>query len=105
MLLKIMILTVLIEAITLTGRYGFKKQATRDTAFMAKYTFGYRIHHGYLGLVLIIGAFLQGARLPGGGAAWLYIIGFAMLFSDLIHHFIFLRLIEGDPEFHIRYKP
>ena len=103
MLIKTIILTAIIEAITLIGRYGFDKQVTRDTAFVAAYTFGYRIHHGYIGLLLIIIAYGLNSRVAWTYTPWLYVLGFALLFSDLIHHFIFLWLIEGDPEFHIRY--
>ena len=94
-------LTVLFEGITCLFRFGFGLQSTRDTAFISKLTFGFRIHHGYIGLVLILIAFY----LPDESIwkIWSLRIGGALIASDLIHHFVVLWLITGDPQFDIRY--
>ena len=95
------ILTLVIEAITVLLRFGFKIQATQSTAFIARFTFGIRIHHGYLGIVFIIVSLV--ADLPAYLSNTLLILGSSLLLSDLIHHFVVLRLITGDPQFHLRY--
>ena len=102
MLIKAIIVTILIESVTVIGRFCFNFQSQKNTAFMAKYTFGYRIHHGYIGLLLII-IYLIFAKTSWKYIDWVFIIGFALLFSDLIHHFIVLKLTKGSPEFFIKY--
>jgi len=101
---KILILTVVIELITLIGRFCLNLQSTRDTAFLSKYTFGIRIHHAYLGALLCIAAYCFRASLGARLREYAYIVGLSMFFSDIIHHFVFLWLIVGDPEFHLTYK-
>ena len=92
-------LTLLFEAITSFLRFGLHKESTRDTAKFAKYTFGLRIHHGYLGIVLLlITGFLSSYRRP-----WCRRIGWALIFSDLIHHFLVLWPITGSPHFDFVY--
>lgn len=89
-----------IEAVTLLARFGLKLQSTRDTAALARLTFGYRIHHGYLGALLL----LVWPALPSGRARWWAgVLGIALLVSDLVHHFLVLWPLTGDPQFHLRY--
>lgn len=42
------------ELITILFRFGLGIQSTRDTAFIGALTFGIRIHHGYIGLLLML---------------------------------------------------
>ena len=100
-LIWIAILTLVIEAITALLRFGFGIQATQSTVFIANFTFGLRIHHGYLGIILLLIAFTP--VFPFHVKNILIIIGSSLLLSDLIHHFIILWLIMGDPQFHITY--
>ncbi|HBE71421.1 MAG TPA: hypothetical protein DDW52_25020 [Planctomycetaceae bacterium] len=52
-------LTALIEAVTCVMRFGLQLESTRDTAsLLSWFTFGYRIHHGYIGLLLTIAALI-----------------------------------------------
>jgi hypothetical protein len=96
-------LAVVFEVITLVMRFGLGLDATRDTASsVGRLTLGIRIHHGYIGgLLMGVGALLKGRHLTA--ARWLCIVGGALLLSDLIHHFAVLWPIMGDPMFHLVY--
>ncbi|MEM9415192.1 MAG: hypothetical protein AAGA29_06930 [Planctomycetota bacterium] len=103
-------LTVLFEGVTVVFRFGFKLEATRDTAkYVARWTRGIRIHHGYWGVPLaLIGAgMLLAPAAPGapgiGIAFWMLVLGLALIKSDLIHHFLVLWPITGSHDFHLRY--
>jgi hypothetical protein len=89
-----------IEIATVIMRFGFAMQATRDTAWLAPYTFGYREHHGYYIVPLVIISLLVKNRFWKNA---LVIIGIGCFVSDLAHHFIVLWPITGHHEFHIRY--
>lgn len=94
--------TIVIEALTILFRYGFNMESTRDTRdLISPFTFGIRIHHGYIGLLILISGkfFLKQKHL----AYWAEIAGFSLFFSDLIHHFIVLWTIEGNPYFDLTY--
>lgn len=95
-------LAVAIEVATCFIRFGLGLQTTRDTGWMAAFTFGYRIHHGYIGVLLIASAF---AFLPAanGYRHLLLIMGYALFFSDLMHHLAILWPLTGTPQFDIRY--
>ena len=99
-------LTLLFEAVTILLRFGFKVQATRDTAkYVARWTRGIRIHHGYWGVPLVILG-LAAVVLSVGpvlAAAWLTIIGLALIKSDLMHHFLVLWPITGSHDFDLVY--
>jgi hypothetical protein len=94
-------LTLLFEAVTCLFRFGLHLQSTRDTGVLRHLTFGLRIHHGYIGLLLIIAA----PVLPKGGflQTWCLRIGAALVLSDLVHHFLVLWPITGDPAFDLTY--
>ena len=96
-----LVATAVIEALTCILRFGLRLQSTRDTATMARFTFGLRIHHGYVGVCfLVVGWFL-------GASHWkhaLMIFGAALLLSDLIHHFLVLWPINGSPQFDLFYR-
>ena len=98
---SIIALALAFEAITCVFRFSLGLQSTRDTGFLGDYTFGFRIHHGYLGLLLLVLV----AFLPEGSNArtWGRRTGWALVLSDLIHHFAVLWPITGDPAFHFRY--
>ncbi|MDQ7781073.1 MAG: hypothetical protein RDV41_15360 [Planctomycetota bacterium] len=97
------VLAVVIELVTVTLRFGFKLESTRDTAStVGVLTHGIRIHHGYVGVLLVIAAMLCARALPVLHR-WMLVVGIALLCSDLIHHFVVLWLIVGNPEFYIVY--
>ncbi len=96
-------LTVIIEIICLVLRYGFGLESSKDTAStIGMITFGIRVHHGYVGLILLV-------------LAWVYrkkrtvlfdlilICGLGLFLSDIIHHFFVLWPIEGSPNFDMFY--
>jgi hypothetical protein len=66
-----LVLAVLFEAITLGFRIGLSLQSTRDTAALGAYTFGLRVHHGYVGLSLCrsVGASRSAFGTPCGWSA------------------------------------
>ena len=96
-------LTVALEVLTCALRFGAKLESTRDTAStVGRLTFGVRIHHSYIGAVVLIVAMVILNRRPWLGR-YLLIIGAGLLFSDLIHHFLVLYPITGSPHFHLWY--
>lgn len=94
-------LTALFEAVTCLFRFGLGMQSTRDTGTVGAWTFGLRIHHGYVGVVMVAVAF----AFPAGGwlRAWLLRIGLALVLSDLAHHFLVLWPVTGSPHFDLTY--
>jgi len=83
------------------ARFGLGLESTRDTAALAAWTFGIRIHHGYIGLLVFALSYL--GRLPPRYQSWARIVGVALVVSDLVHHFVVLWPITGDHQFHLRY--
>ncbi len=95
-------LTAAVELFTCLLRFGFSLESQKHSAWLAPFTFGLRIHHGYYGVLLLaLGAVLR--RRPALSRA-LLIVGGALLLSDLAHHFVVLWIVVGSPEFYIRYK-
>ncbi len=94
-------LTVLFEGVTCLFRFGWGMESTRDTGVLRHLTFGLRIHHGYLGVLLAGAAFLfpREWRLR----KWCLYVGMALVASDLAHHFLVLWPITGDPHFDLTY--
>jgi hypothetical protein len=91
---------MLVEGLTILLRFGLGLQASHCTSWVAPYTFGYRIHHGYVGLALL--ALAVAIRSPGVRRA-LIVAGVALAVSDAIHHCLVMRSITGSPEFDVRY--
>jgi hypothetical protein len=88
------------EAVTLLFRFGLSLESSEETALIGQLTGGVRIHHGYVGLVMLL------VGLPRKSRAWraaLIIVGGGLLFSDLVHHFGVLWPITGSPEFDLVY--
>jgi hypothetical protein len=97
----ILALTVLIEAVTCLFRFGLGLESTRDTGTLGRWTFGLRIHHGYVGLLLAGLSLL----LPRGTflRTWGLRIGLALVASDLCHHFLILWPLTGNPSLDLVY--
>ena len=89
-----------IEAVTCLLRFGFGLHAERETVWIAQFTFGYRIHHFCLGVLMLIAAALVPSR---GWRNLLVVVGIGLVASDMIHHFAVLWPITGSPEFRFRY--
>ncbi|HOT26921.1 MAG TPA: hypothetical protein PLU72_01955 [Candidatus Ozemobacteraceae bacterium] len=94
-------LATLFEAVTVFLRFGLGLEATRDTAAtVGRLTFGVRIHHGMVGLALL----LVSAAVKG--ETWknrLIVLGGALAISDLVHHFAVLWAATGSPQFDLWY--
>ena len=78
-------------------RFGMKMQASEKLAFLAPYTFNLRIHHAYIGLIMAF--FLASLIESNPVRTFLRRVGIALILSDLIHHFVVLRLITGSAQF------
>jgi hypothetical protein len=94
-------LTVLFETITAVLRFHLGLQSTRTTRPVGRLTFGLRVHHGYVGLVLLWLAPLL-SRWPRL-VRWAVRVGIALIVSDLVHHFLVLWPLTGDPSFDFVY--
>lgn len=90
MINEIILLTIIIEITTISGRIFFG--SARENYKKSKFRYKIRIHHGYFGLILIGIYFLIRSDI-------LLIIGLALLISDVIHHFIILPLWIKRTEF------
>ena len=101
-LLWTLLLAIVMESVTCFFRFGFGLQSSRDTSFLSELTFGIRVHHGYLGILVVLVAFCLPSRYPST-KDWLVRIGIAMVLSDLAHHFLVLWPIFGDPQFDLVY--
>ena len=100
-LLWILALTILFEGVTCFFRFGLDMQSTKDTGFLKTLTFGLRIHHGYVGVLMVGVAYLMPTTSPFRG--WVLRVGAALVVSDLVHHFLVLWPITGDPHFDLVY--
>jgi hypothetical protein len=94
-----LVLAFVLEAITVGLRFGLGLESTRDTAVIGNMTLGLRVHHGYIGLFLL----LLGMPFPRGLRNALWFMAFGLIFSDLAHHFIVLWPITGSPQFDLIY--
>jgi hypothetical protein len=91
-------LTTLMEGGTCFGRFILDVQSTRDTGFVGRFTFGLRIHHEYVGLLLVfLSRRISSER--NRRRVWGIRFGWALFASDMIHHFLVLWPVTGSPEF------
>lgn len=94
-------IAALLEAATAFLRFGLGLQATRDTAStVGRLTFGIRIHHGMVGLALLLVSPIITDE------AWkrrMIVLGGALAISDLVHHFVILWAATGSPQFDLLY--
>jgi hypothetical protein len=96
-----LLLAAAIEVVTCLLRFGLHLEAARDTSALGGLTFGLRIHHGYVGLALmILGLVLARGIL----LRWILIAGGALVVSDLVHHFLVLWPVTGSPQFDLFYS-
>ncbi|MDA1049241.1 MAG: hypothetical protein O3C40_02015 [Planctomycetota bacterium] len=105
LVVQILVLALLFELLTVFLRFGLQLESTRDTAStIGLLTFGIRIHHGYCGALLILvawGISREAPKLSQYG----YTLGWALLLSDTIHHFLVLWPLTGSPQFDLIYPP
>ena len=96
-----LLIAAVLELLTVWMRFGLGLQSTRDTSLIGALTLGIRIHHGYIGLVLLLFAWWFDANL--GLRNILLMLGVGLLVSDFIHHFLVLWPITGSPQFDLVY--
>jgi len=99
-ILLILITTFLIETLTIFGRFVFKISSKNFYIHLTKklkLKYIIHIHHLFLGIIISIISYYYNLTT-------FFNLGLAMVLSDLIHHFIILQYIIGNPEFHIIYK-
>ena len=98
-----LIWAVLFEILTCVLRFGYALESTRDTAStIGRLTLGVRIHHSYIGIACIAAAFWLEQRFPKC-SFHLLAIGIGLFISDMIHHFVVLWIITGNPQFDLLY--
>jgi hypothetical protein len=93
--------TILIEGVTVALRFGIGLRSDEETRWLARYTGGHRVHHAYLGVVLMLVSYAcesaSDARLT------MVVLGAGIALSDLVHHYLVLWPLTGSPEFNVRY--
>lgn len=95
------VLAIAFELLTLAMRFGAGLQSTRDTDYIGYLSFGIRIHHGYIGLIMLLIAAIRPEP-----AAWrnlTVLLGAALVLSDIAHHYLVLWPLTGSPEFDLMY--
>src|SRR6266478_9431767 len=75
-----LLLAAILEVFTCLLRFGFELQSTRDTRGAAVLTFGFRIHHAYTGMLLLLLTLLV---QKGGWRTLLLLLGIGLVASDL----------------------
>ncbi|HIJ04536.1 MAG: hypothetical protein QT08_C0008G0004 [archaeon GW2011_AR17] len=90
-----------IELITYILRFGFN---VHSKTMQQKFNFPMRVHHMYLGILLVIpGFFFPITLFPdfilNGVAITFLDIGLAIMLSDMIHHFSILPLFHQKIDF------
>ncbi|OPZ01369.1 MAG: hypothetical protein BWZ10_03468 [candidate division BRC1 bacterium ADurb.BinA364] len=98
--LWIVVAAVAIEAATALLRFGLGLRAARQTRFLARWTGGLRVHHGYIGAALLICAPWLSSQGPRQATIF---VGGALALSDALHHLLVLWPLTGSPEFDWRY--
>lgn len=83
--------TLLFELVTCIGRFGFGIRSAQIAPKYRRYTFGVRIHHGYVGAFALPPAFAVSPD-PLVQAALLAFAG-GLILSDLLHHLVVLPLV------------
>lgn len=94
-----MLTTILIELITLIGRFGLNissKNIWIKTMNHLGKKHWFHFHHVFLGVIIIIFSLIK-------YNPFLLAVGIGTAISDIIHHTLLLFLI-GNPEFHLIYK-
>lgn len=96
-----LLLTALFEIITCFLRFRLRLEACCSTAAVGGFTGGLRIHHAYVGLVVMMLGMPWAAPHPL--FTWSAVVGSALVLSDLVHHFLVLWPMTGSPEFDLFY--
>ncbi len=106
-----LVAAVLFELVTVGLRFGMGWRSPERTRPLGRLTRGWRIHHGYPGLLMMPASALpMNALTPAAepGMFWwlgpaLLVVGLMLAVSDLIHHAIVLPMFAGSHEFELHY--
>jgi len=100
-LLKVIIYTaLLVELACILMRFVFKVSSKEIyVKIMRKFKLKkfYHFHHLFLGIIFALFFYFYEQEA-------LFNVGLGIISSDLLHHFVVLWIIMGNPEFHIVYK-
>ena len=91
MFIKGLIIALIFELVTIFGRMIFGDMKTTFKKY--KSYLKVRIHHGYIGLALILAYYFL---YP---IEEIYLLGVALFISDALHHFVVLPIWVGRTEF------
>jgi hypothetical protein len=95
------LVTCAIELVTVALRFGCGLRSDTHTRWLAKITAGRRIHHAYLGVAVMATSLIVESSSALCHA--LVVVGASLALSDLVHHYLVLWPLTGDPEFRTRY--
>jgi hypothetical protein len=97
----ILLVTLLVELVTVVLRFGFKLRSNTHTRRLAALTAGRRIHHAYLGIAMLLASLF----MERGSALHMvcFIAGSGVALSDLVHHYLVLLPLTGSAEFDLTY--
>jgi len=99
----IFMLTTIIESVTLFFRFGLGLKSTEHTAStVGQLTMGIRIHHGYVGLFILIMLFLIPVSRQHRYGNIAYVTGMSLFVSDILHHSL-LYLVTGSADLDLVY--
>jgi hypothetical protein len=92
---------LLVEGATIALRFGFGWTSPEKTGALARFTRGWRVHHLYPGLALLVLAAILPLPAALRNLAWMS--GIMLALSDALHHFVVLWPFTGRHEFDLRY--
>ncbi|MBL7051406.1 hypothetical protein ISS04_04595 [Candidatus Woesearchaeota archaeon] len=93
----VIVLIVLIEGFSILFRFKF---GWRSKHLKQKLKISPKMHHMFFGFAfLVFGWYYRFTIINLWGPVSLFDLGIALTVSDMIHHFIVLKLIKGDTEF------
>jgi len=90
-----------VELLTVFLRFGLGLRSGTQGSRIGRLTRGLRIHHGFIGVALLVTSLPFGPASVAGTA--LFFSGIALAFSDVIHHFLVLWPLTGAAEFYLWY--
>ena len=85
---EVLILVLVVEVLTVLGRKFICSAPELNRRIGLKV----RVHHGYIGLVLLVLSLLYFNY-------YLFVLGWVLFLSDFVHHFIVLPIWKGSTEF------
>lgn len=95
MILEILLLAFLIEGVNIVLRFSTKIDMHYYFEKHLKKYMKVRIHHMYIGFLLIVISFFTGQEL----GRYLLIIGSGIALADILHHFVLLPITIKKTQF------